>query len=290
MDTERRMRLLERRASRQAWVYAEAQAMVDGGASVDEALAVFDREADWLGPLLEIGHVGGTALGEARPDPEFKETLREAFLTSARRPSFVPMAETSLGWLRTSFAAAAVATFVVGLGIITYGFVTADDSSPGDWNYTLKVTRGRIGDVFENGDGQVDVQIRQTEARVFEVQQAFERGSLLAVDLENLERDARDLAVLARDRGVDDSQRELLRVLFEEANAVLSQASEQQPELAPAVISTQKTVDDAVVATGVGPITPIIDPAAADKNASGDQGSEASTEGSTPPEDEEEGQ
>jgi len=254
------MKLLERRASREAKTYAEAQELLDGGCPLEEVLRLHSADAAWLAPLLETGAAAGNRLGAVTPDPEFARTLHQTFLAAARRPSFTASPVPAGGWLRTSLAATTVAAAIGGLGVVTYGMVTADQAVPGDWNYTLKATQERLENSFARGDGRVDVQIRQTEARVFELQELHTRGELSVNDIVKFERQARELADTARDRPLDDSQKARVRGILEGANVVLDQASQQRPELQPAVTSTRRTVDDAVAATGAGAVTAISEP------------------------------
>jgi len=260
MGTEGMMRLFERRASREARVYAEAQARLDAGATLGDVLGEFDSEAEWLAPLLEIGHEAAAEYQSVAPDPDFSATLEQAFLAAARRPSFVPNPEPSTGWLRTALASAAVASAVAALGVLMFGLVTADQAVPGDWNYTLKITRERLEDTFTSGDQQVDVQIRQTEARVYELQRLSNRGPISAGDLEKLDREARELTEITQGRPLDEGQLARLRGIFEGASLVLEKTQEQQPELSGQVESTRRTVDEAIAATGAGPVTSITEP------------------------------
>lgn len=254
------MKLFERRASREARVYADAQALLDSGLDPADLLDEFETDEEWLAPLLEIGSEAAAEYMAVQPDPEFSATLEQAFLAAARRPSFVADQEPAGGWLRTAVASAAVAAVVAGLGVLMFGLVTAEQAVPGDWNYTLKITRERLEDAFTSGDQQVDVQIRQTEARVYELQKLSGRGPISAGDLEKLDKEARELTEIARGRPLDEGQLARLRGIFEGVTLVLERTEEQQPELSAQVESTRKSVDEAIAATGAGPVTAITEP------------------------------
>lgn len=254
------MKLLERRASREARTYAAAQELIDAGYPLEDVVGRYPTDAAWLAPLLETGAATGDGFRTVTADPEFERTLHDAFLAAARRPSFTLSPAPTSGRVRTALAAATVAAAIGSLGVVTYGMVTADQAVPGDWNYTLKTTQERLADAFASGDGKVDVQIRQTEARVFELRQLNTRGDLSADDIAKFEREARELADMVRDRPLDNSQKARVLGILEGANVVLDQASQQRPELQPAVTSTRKTVDDAVAATGAGGVTSISEP------------------------------
>ena len=139
-----------------------------------------------------------------------------------------------------------VATTAAALGILSLGFVTAGDSVPGDWNYTFKLANERFETTLSRGDGRVDVQVRQVEARIFEMRQLSERGDVSESQLAKLQREIEEVQRMAKQRDLDDYQKTRVQNLGNSTNAVLTEVASKQPELQPKVAAVVEASDEAV--------------------------------------------
>lgn len=270
-------RLFERKADREAEIYAEAQALLDEGLDRDFVLELYADEAPWLAELLDTSTTLSAAVETEQPSYFFEASLKAKFLAAGaaaahEREAAMPAAGGSAGTLaraRTVFAGVSVVIAALTFGLLTHGFVTANDAVPGDWNYSLKLANERLQYTLASGDRRVDVQLRQTEARVYELQRQAERGKVSAADIERLQREANELAQLARNHELDDKQKARLRDIGETSTAVLGDVRQRQAALEPKVQTTIRTVNDAMAAGGAveelppptaTPVTPTAEP------------------------------
>jgi hypothetical protein len=152
-----------------------------------------------------------------------------------------------------------VVSAAAGIGILALGFITAGDAVPGDWNYTFKLANERLEYTLSRGDGRVDVQFRQAENRVYELQRLTRRGDVSVSTLESLEREARALAELAKVQPLDDVQKARAKSLAEQGTAVFTEAR-KQPEIDPARVDAAAAAFNDAVATALG--TPLDEPPA----------------------------
>lgn len=257
-------RLFDRQARQQAAILAEAQALVDDGLEPDFVLSLFPEDADWLADALAVTGAVTDAFAAQPASYYFEASLKAKFLARASEPT-TPAEPLSLpvpGYspARTAIASLAVVASAAALGILAFGFVTADQAVPGDWNYTLKLANERIEYTLSRGDARVDVQLRQAEARVYELQQLAARNDDFAASLESLQRELRGIADLAQKQGgLTDVQKARVKSLAEQSNTVLSQAR-NRPDVDPEkVAATAAAIDDAISAA-LGTVTPLPTP------------------------------
>ena len=242
--------------SREAEIYAEAQTLLDDGFEVPFVLDLFREDAAWLAPMLGTAAAVRSTIESEAPSFYFEASLKSRFLSAAReRSAPAPVPSPSFpGRMRTGLAGAGILAGVTMLGVTTFGFITAENADPGDWNYGLKQTNERLQYAMARGNGKVDVQLRQAENRIYEIQRQQAKGGATTADLERLRDEANGLADLAAKRQFDDIQKERLQALSANSDKVLTEAVAKKPELAPAVQVTRQSVDDAVSA-GTGGTT-----------------------------------
>ncbi|MCC6382598.1 MAG: hypothetical protein IT304_08805 [Dehalococcoidia bacterium] len=264
-------RLFDRRPPRNAALYADAQALVDDGLDLPFVLDLFPDDADWLEPLLRFSGDVRNAAAESQPSYFFEASLRARLLAEAdalqRAPA--PAAPLALqtaprGTLHTAAASALVVGAAAGLGALTLGFITAGNAVPGDWNYAFKLTQERLEYSLSDGQQRVNVQLSQTEARVYEIQQRSTQGAVSVDDLHRLEQEANELAAIARQKPLDDVQKARLKSIAETSSVVLEAVRQQRPELEESVRTTIGTVNDTAVAAGLGPIAAVASPTPAE--------------------------
>ncbi|MES4793220.1 MAG: hypothetical protein C4321_09820, partial [Chloroflexota bacterium] len=141
-------RLFDRQARQQAEILAEAQALVDDGLEPDFVLSLFPEDADWLADALAVTATVTDAFAARPASYYFEASLKAKILARASEPTtpteplFLPVPGYSPA--RTAIASLAVVSSAAALGILAFGFVTADEAVPGDWNYTLKLANERI--------------------------------------------------------------------------------------------------------------------------------------------------
>ncbi len=244
------IRIFERRAAREAEIYAEAQALLDDGLELPFVLGLFAEDESWLAPLLHTSQGLASAIEAEEPSYYFEASLKNRFLAAAREQRTVAVPAPPIRTNLFTTAASVGVTAAVGvIGVLTFGFVTADQADPGDWNYGFKQTQERVQYALARGNEKVDVQLRQTESRVWEIRRQQDRGGLSAADIERLQREAQALAELARVQQFDDVQRARLNLISETISPILEEARVRKPELGPVVATTRSAVDEAVAAS-----------------------------------------
>lgn len=252
-------RLLRRKLSPETEVFSEAQALLDDGLDLPFVLGLYPDDADWLEPLLATSVVIGESYAADEPSYYFEASLKSRFIAAGQAaraplPELAPAAVAypgggPLARVQTALAGAVVALTLGAMGILTLGFVTADQALPGDWNYAFKRTGERIEYTLSRGDARVSVQVDQSQTRVWELKRLDERGEVSAADIDKLRHVLEEVQTLARDKQLDDVQAAKVRAVGEAASAVLTGAAEKNPELAPAV-------EDALpIAAGLGTVT-----------------------------------
>jgi hypothetical protein len=248
-----RVPFFSRGASREAAVYAEAQALADRGFAEEDVLARFDDDAEWLRGMLTTGTGIQKTLSSEQPSFYFEASLKSKFLAAANetQQARVPAANGILRF-RGAMVGVAFVAFAGILGVFSFGFVTADQSVPGDWNYTFKLANERLQYALSRGDARVNVQINTTEARVFEIQQLSKSGGLSAGDIQNLQKQAQELADAARQQPLDTLQKTRVAGIQQTSTAVLSDVKTKNTDLQPVVDTAIQTVNEAAFAAGVG--------------------------------------
>lgn len=257
-------RLFERKAGSQAEILAEAQALIDDGLEPDFVLSLFPDDADWLAGMLRVTAAITDAYAAEPASYYFEASLKAKFLARAAEPTtpaeplFLPVPGYSP--VRTAAASIAVLSGAAAVGVLALGFVTAGDAVPGDWNYAFKLANERLEYTLSRGDGRIDVQLRQAEARVYELQQLAARNDNLVASLESLQRELRAIADLAEKQGgLTDVQKARVKSLAEQSSTVISQAR-SRPDVDPEkVAAAAAAIDDAVTAA-LGPVTPLATP------------------------------
>lgn len=236
-----------------AAVLSEAQAMLESGQDRDIVLAVFEQDADWLAPLLDFSEDISDALDTEPPSYYFEASLKSRFLEAANerryRPAIQPAPAASR--VKTGFASATVLAGTAVAAFATLGFVTADNAVPGDWNYSFKTTQERMEYALARGDNKLDVQINQTQARVYEIQVLTKRGSISPNEIHKLEAEVAQLRSAVEKRPTDDVQKQQLRALQDLSTVVLNAATEKNEAVKPAAASALSAVTEAVAAGGV---------------------------------------
>lgn len=243
--------ILERRPNHEAEIYAEAQTLLDDGFGLDFVIELFHDDAAWLAPMLGVSGGVKVAMQSEAPSYYFEASLKTKFLAAARERSAPVIERAGRISVRTGFASAGVMAAIGALGIATFGFVTAENADPGDWNYGFKQTNERIQYALARGNDKVDVQLHQLDARVYEAQRQQAKGGLSASDLARLQDEARQLAGLAKNNTFDETQLTRLQATASTASRVLDDVVATNPALADVVATTRKTVVDAVSA-GIG--------------------------------------
>jgi hypothetical protein len=281
-------RLFERKPGYEAQVLAEAQALIDDGLELDFVLGLFPEDAAWLEGMLETTAAIEQACAAESASYYFEASLKARFLAAANQPAPAPviLPAPHYSGARTAIASMGVVSAAAAVGVLALGFVTADDAVPGDWNYAFKLANERLEYTLSRGDGRVDVQLRQTEARVYELQRLANNGNVSVATLERLQREARALAELAKEQPLDDVQKARARSLAEQGSAVFTEAR-KQPDVDPAKVDAAAAAFNDAVATALGgPVkelpTPVATPTA-EPTATGTPAATATPEpGETP--------
>lgn len=252
--------LFERKATPQAELLAEAQALLDDGLDLDFVLGLFPDDTDWLEPLLDVTTGFAEALAAEPPSYYFEASLKSQFLNAARNPKPaqpVVMPAPVYSPARTAVASLSVAGVAAAVGALALGFITAGNAVPGDWNYTFKLANERLEYTLSRGDGRVDVQLHQVENRVVELQKLSSRGDVSPEQLERAQRDLADLQQIAGQRDLDQMQRARLEGIGRQGKAVVVAISEKQPDIPQETVDATAAGFDAVATLGASGPTEI---------------------------------
>jgi hypothetical protein len=245
--------LFERKPSYEAQVLAEAQSLLDDGLDLDFVLGLFPHDEEWLEGMLQTSAAIEAAYAGDSASYYFEGSLKAKFLAGANRPAPAPIVlpTPQYSGARTAVASMGVVSAAAGIGVLALGFITAGDAVPGDWNYTFKLANERLEYTLSRGDGRVDVQFRQTENRVYELERLTKRGDVSVSTLESLEREARALAELSKIQPLDDVQKARAKSLAEQGSAVFTEAR-KQPEIDAARVDAAAAAFNDAVATALG--------------------------------------
>ena len=249
----------------QAAILAEALSLYEDGMEITAILALYgEDDRVWLRPLLSTGQIIGHAFEEEEASFYFEASLKAQFLAAAEPViggGALPQAPTvprpGFGQLRTASASFAVVLVAGALGVLSFGFITSSDAVPGEWNYTFKRATERAQSSFARDDERINVQIRQTEERIDEIQTLVARGDLDVGHIDRLTRELGELLTLAADRSFDPVQQAKVRSLSDSTAAVLSEAED---ELAPAATDAIEQANQVVAAVAAGGVSGLAEP------------------------------
>jgi len=257
--------VFERKAGYEAEVLAEAQALLDDGLDLEFVLGLFPDDTAWLQDMLRTAEIINTAYDAEQPSYYFEASLKAKFLAGANAPREVaaPMMVPVPAYspFRTAVATMSVASMAAAIGILSLGFITADNAVPGDWNYTFKLANERFEYTLSRGDGRVDVQLRQAEQRVLELQRASSKGNISSAQLESLQREVRAVASLATSQEFDEVQKMRVENLGRVGNAVFDEVK-KQPSLDREEVDAAAAVFNDAVSTALGGVTTLPTPVA----------------------------
>lgn len=247
-------KLFDRKPGYEDQVLAEAQAFIDDGLEIDFVLGLFPDDAEWLEPLLETTTAVADAYASEPASYYFEASLKSRFLDAARQPAPAPvmLAAPSYSPARTAVASLGVLASAAAIGVVALGFVTSNNAVPGDWNYAFKRANERFEYTLSRGDGRVDVQLRQAEERVHELQMLSSRGNVSVEALKNLQNELNDFRELAEQKPLDPVQKARVKAVSETTRTVLIQVRETKPELQEEAAAAAAAVDE-VVTTALGP-------------------------------------
>ena len=228
---------LRRAPDARAGLLAEALALYEDGLEIAAILALYPEEDQrWLRPLLATGRIVSDALGDEDASYYFEGSLKAKVLEAAdggvigggrtRRVAGSLPRRRGAALAGAGALAAAIAVAVAG-----FGFVTAGDAVPGEWNYAFKRAAEGARARFASGDERINVNISQAQARIDEIQRLAVRGDLNRGHISRFTNELADLRALAEEESFDPLQRAKVRGLSASAVAVLTETDE---ELAPA--------------------------------------------------------
>lgn len=249
--------IFERRADDRAVLFAEAQAFIDDGLELDFVLELFPEDADWLGD--ELGLAAGVADTYATEAPSyyFEASLKTRFLAAAAARAEAPApAPVRQSPYRTAIATFSVAAAALIMGVLALGFITSGGAVPGDWNYSFKRANEHLQYALSHGNGRVDVQIRQTEARVQEIRVLSSRGDASPADIQSLAQQVAALGNLAKTQPLDNVTRARILGVADTTSVVLKDARERQPALDPSVNAASTAVNNVVTVLATPSGTP----------------------------------
>lgn len=261
------MRLLNffrRSPDPQAETFAEALALYEQGIEIAAILERYpEEEQDWLRPLLATGQIIGGALQAEEASYYFEGSLKAKVLAAAAAPviggpAADPLPEPSrFGQLGAAVASVAVLSVAAMLGVITFGFVTAGDSVPGEWNYGFKRATEQAQVRFASGDERINVHIRQAEERLDEIQTLAARDNVSSGHIDSFTDELDDIRELAEEESFDLVQQTKVRNLSETAEVVLADVGETEEELAPVADEAVDQARRVAAAVSGGSVTPV---------------------------------
>ena len=265
------MRLFEffrRSPDPQAEIFAEALALYEEGVEIVAILDRYPEEARvWLKPLLSTGAIIGGAFRAEEASYYFEGSLKaKALAAGAVEPVVGGAPVTSLpeparfGQLGAALASVAVMAVAGMLGVITFGFVTAGDSVPGEWNYGFKRATEQAQVRFARGDERINVHIRQAQERIDEIQTLASRGNLSAGHIDSFTAELDDIRELAEEEPFDRLQQAKVSSLSETAAVVLTDVSEVEEEIGPVAAEAIDQAHQVAAAVSGGGVTPLADP------------------------------
>lgn len=264
-----RLPFFSRKPDPEAEIYSEAQALLDDGLERDFVLSLFPDDADWLEELLETSLVIGGAYASEEPSYYFEASLKAKFLAGEIEPEALvpePIPAARFSPVRTAFASVIVLIAAAGLGGVIFGFVTSDDSVPGDWNYAFKLAGERLEYSLSRGDGRVDVQIDHAEARVLEIHRLSDDGNLTKDALDSFTRELSNLLDLATRNEFGPVQTAKTNSIRDSVIELLTAAAVSDDPLAAPAAEAISALEE-VVAAASGGVGTLPDPTAEPEDA-----------------------
>lgn len=241
--------LFQRKASYEAEVLAEAQALVDDGLELEFVLELFPQDAEWLRSSLEFVSNYEAAIDSEPASYYFEASLKSKFLAAAAEPRpVVPVVipAPSFSPLRTFVATMSVASAAAVVGILALGFVTAGDSVPGDWNYAFKRANERFEYTTSRGDDRIAVQLKLVENRVTELNKLSARGDVSPAQVERVQREITDLGKITKNQELDALQKAKIESAGKNAVAVFNDVATKQPDLGKPVAAAAAAIGETV--------------------------------------------
>lgn len=250
--------IFERKASYEAEVLSEAQALIDDGLELEFVLDLFPEDAEWLRSSLVFVADLEAAYETEPASYYFEASLKSKFLGTAAEPRpVVPVVipAPSFSPVRTLVSTMSVASAAAAVGVLALGFVTAGDSVPGDWNYTFKLANERFEYTTSRGDARIEVQLKFVTNRVTELNKLSERGEVSPAQLERVQREIVDLGKVSKNQELDSLQKAKIESVGKSAGAVLNDVVTKQPDLREPAAAVAATVDDTVTTLTAPPPT-----------------------------------
>ncbi len=260
----RLLRPFRRAPDPRAGIFAEALALYEDGLELAAILALYPEEdRTWLQPLLSTGQILTQAYEEEAASFYFEGSLKAKVLAASEPliggPPPRPAPRPRLGQLGAALASVAVLVVAGSLGVISFGFITAGDSVPGEWSYAFKRATEQTQSRFARGDERINVHIRQAQERIDEIQTLVARGNLNQGHISDFTDELDDLQELAEEETFDPLQQAKVRGLSETAVAVLHDTEE---ELAPAAEDAIDRAYQVAAAVSGGTVTGAAPPVA----------------------------
>ena len=243
----------------QADIFAEALALYEDGLEIAAILERYDEEVrDWLKPLLSTGQIIGGTLQAEEASYYFEGSLKAKVLAAATpviggAPD--PLPEPSrFGQFGAALASVSVLAVAAMLGVITFGFVTAGESVPGEWNYNFKRATEQAQVRFASGDERINVRIRLAQERIDEIQALAARGNLSEGHIDSFTAELDDIRELAEEESFDALQQAKVRSISETAEVVLADTEEELATEAEEAVAYAAEVAAAVSSNKVKPL------------------------------------
>lgn len=245
----------------QAEIFAEALDLYEDGLEIASILERYSEEVqDWLKPLLSTGQIIGGTYQAEEASYYFEGSLKAKVLAAATPVIGVPEdplpGPSRFGQFGAAVASVGVLAVAAMLGVITFGFVTAGESVPGEWNYNFKRATEQAQVRFASGDERINVRIRLAQERIDEIQALAARGNLSEGHIDSFTAELDDIRELAEEEPFDALQQAKVRSISETAEVVLADTEEELATEAEEAVAYAAEVAAAVSTDKVKPIPP----------------------------------
>ncbi len=244
----------------QAEIFAEALALYEDGLEIAAILERYSEEVqDWLKPLLSTSQIIDGTLQAEEASYYFEGSLKAKVLAAAT-PVIGAVPEDPLpgpsrfGQFGAAVASVGVLAVAAMLGVITFGFVTAGESVPGEWNYNFKRATEQAQVRFASGDERINVRIRLAQERIDEIQVLAASGNLSEGHIDSFTAELDDIRELAEEESFDALQQAKVRSISETAEVVLADTEEELATEAEEAVAYAAEVAAAVSTNKVKPL------------------------------------